>query len=417
MQHHKEIILSGPAGTGKTMSWMAYVHNMMLRYPKSRALFVRENLDDMRESTLKTFEVNVLGDGIELFGSVARQNRKVYQYPNGSIIVLGGMNNPGKWLSADYDIIYVGEATQIPLSDWETLTMRKRNFNTPFQQLIGDTNPGHPTHWIKQRAESGKLLLLPTTHKDNPSYWDEEKQDWTPQGLDYVEDTLESLSGVRYDRYKLGLWVAAEGAVYAFDDAHHVITPEQFQEVSVKYWLETNDFGFRDPFVWQRWAVSTDDRMYLVKEIYMSERLVSDHASQIKTIRGDGPLRFYVGDAADAEGIATLQRLGIPASSTTNEEKDIAAGIQSVQKRLRLDATGKPALFYVKGALVERDQRLKGVGHPTSTYEEFGAYLWDDKNKKEQPVDAYNHGMDTLRYAVRVVELRGNHRILIGDED
>lgn len=415
LQQVPEIILSGPAGTGKTLGWLVYIHEMMLLYPNARALFVRENMDDLRESTLKTWEEDVIGNDAleEFFGKVDRQNRKIYQYPNGSRIVLGGMNNPGKWLSAEYDIIYVGEATQLELSDWETLVMRNRNYRIPFQQVIGDTNPGPPTHWIKQREAAGKLLLLATTHHDNPAYWDEEKQDWTAKGLDYVMGKLEALSGVRYDRYKLGLWVAAEGAIYQFDDAIHFMSREAFSAIEVKYWFCTNDFGFRDPFVWHLWAVDNDDRMYLSHEIYMSERLVSDHAIQIKEILGERALRFFVGDSADAEGIATLVRSGLPAQPTTAEEKDIMAGIQAVQNRLRPDATGKPALFYVEGARVEHDLRLKERGHTTSTYDEFGAYLWDDKHKKEKPIDAFNHGMDAMRYAVRVVELRGSHKLLL----
>jgi PBSX family phage terminase large subunit len=431
LQRVPEIILSGPAGTGKTQADLAYIHYQLLRFPNSRSLFLRENMDDLRESTLTTWEEDILGpEGMEFFGSVDRQNRKIYQYPNGSRVVLGGLNNPGKWLSAQYDIIYVGEATQITLQNWEIMVTRTRNYKMPLgiidgrmryvSQIIGDTNPGPPTHWIKQREAEGKLLLLPTTHKDNPAYWDEEKQDWTDKGFDYVLGKLEALSGILYDRYKLGLWVAAEGAVYQFNDAEHLISPEEFAQVTVKYWMCSNDFGFRDPFVWHLWAVDTDDRMYLVVEIYMSERIVADHAEKIKPILrerlGETDYRMWIGDAADAEGIATLNRAGLRAIPTTNEEKDIAAGIQSVQKRLRVDATGKAALRYVKGALVERDQRLKERKHTTSTHEEFGAYLWDDKHKKEAPVDAYNHGMDALRYAVRAVELRGNRRILIGDD-
>ncbi len=391
-------------------------------------------MDDLRESTLTTWEEDILGpDGMEFFGKVDRQNRKIYQYPNGSRVVIGGLNNPGKWLSAQYDIIYVGEVTQTTVQSWEIMNMRTRNYKMPLgiidgrmryvSQVIGDTNPGPPTHWIKQREAEGKLLLLPTTHQDNPAYWDEENQCWTDKGFDYVLGKLEALSGVLYDRYKLGLWVAAEGAVYEFNDAVHVKTWEWFAEhVTVKYWMCSNDFGFRDPFVWQLWAVDTDDRMYLVVEIYRSERLVADHAEDIKKILkeklGESDYRFWIGDAADAEGIATLNRAGLRAIPTTNEEKDIMAGIQSVQKRLRVDATGKPALFYIKDALTHaRDALLKERKHPTSTYEEFGAYLWDDKHKKEAPIDAYNHGMDALRYAVRAVELRGNHRGLAWDED
>jgi hypothetical protein len=47
---------------------------------------------------------------------------------------------------------------------------------------------------------------------------------------------------------------------------------------------------------------------------------------------------------------------------------------------------------------------LREKGLPTSTLEEFGSYAWPtskpDRNDKEVPVDAYNHGMDALRYMV-----------------
>lgn len=417
MQDQPVIVLSGPAGTGKTLSVLAYIHQMMLDYPGARALFVREKMDDLRESTLVTWEEDVIGvDNVrEYFGTVDRQYRRVYQYPNGSRVVLGGMSKPGKWLSAQYDIIYPGEMTQLKRTDLETLVMRNRNSVVPHQQVIGDTNPGPPTHWIKQMEGEGGLVLLDTTHKDNPAYWDDERGEWTERGRDYVTGKLEMLSGVMYDRYRLGLWVAAEGAVYTFVDKHHVISREAFEKIDVRYRVRAIDFGFRDPFVCLWLAVDHDNRVYVYREVYQTERLVSDHAKDILDLTGDEKIRFTVADSADAEGIATLNRHGVRAVHTSKDEKDIMAGIQAVQKRLRILDDKKPSLYYVEGSLVKRDQSLRQQGLPTSMRDEFGAYLWDDNTKKEAPIDAYNHGMDALRYGVRAIDLRGSKRLLLWD--
>lgn len=414
---HEELLLCGAAGTGKTLRILFFINWVMWNFPGARALIIRKVRADLAQSTLVTYERDIMGYGHPIVSSVQRTNRMSYRYPNSSEVVVGGMDRPGAVLSAEYDIIYAPEAVQFTLPDWETLVMRLRAGPYPHPLLIGDTNPDRPDHWLKQRADAELVKLLNTYHKDNPAWWDNKINDWTAKGLNYVQGKLQRLTGVRKKRYLENIWALTEGAVYDFNPEHHVISREQFNQIAISYYLCTVDFGFRAPFVWHLWAVDKDDRMYLSREIYMTERLVADHAITIKAQLGDIQPRFFVCDAEDPEGIATLVRSGLPATATTGEEKDIAAGIQTVQSRLRLDATGKPAMFFVEDALVERDMRLLEIGHPTSSRDEEGAYLWDDKAKKDKPVDEYNHGMDAKRYAARVVELRGKHRLLIYDED
>ena len=69
------------------------------------------------------------------------------------------MDRPGKILSAEYDVIYAAEAVQFTEQDWETFVMRCRNGVLPFQQVIGDTNPDRPDHWLKKRCDAGSLWM------------------------------------------------------------------------------------------------------------------------------------------------------------------------------------------------------------------------------------------------------------------
>jgi phage terminase large subunit len=430
-----EVLLVGPAGTGKTLGVLVLIDRLMRTYPGARALVVRKVRADLAQSVLVTYEQDVMGVDHPIVTGVKRESRQSYRYPNGSEIVVGGMDRPGRILSAQYDVIYPAEAVQFTDEDWETFTMRNRNYVIPFQMVIGDTNPDRPDHHLKQRADAGLVKLLPTFHQDNPAYWDAEANDWTPRGRDYVLGKLTRLSGVRKARYLEGKWVIAEGAVYEdFSDAVHVI--DRFEIPSTWRRFRVVDFGYNNPFVCDWWAMDPDGRLYLYRQIYRTERIVEDHADDILRLTARFSTEAWKNELAglkephmklqrklqlvgqgerievsvadhDAEDRETLRRHGIP---TIPAKKEISVGIQLVQARLRPAGDGKPRIFYFRDALVERDEALAEAKKPTSTVGEYPGYVWpkgqDGKPLKEVPVDEDNHGMDTTRYMVAHIDLR-----------
>jgi PBSX family phage terminase large subunit len=404
-----EILLAGPAGTGKTVAILKRVNDLMWEYPGARALFVRKVRADLAQSVLVTFERDILGLDNPICAGVQRASRLSYRYPNGSEIAVGGMDRPGSILSTEYDIIYPAEAVQFDPVDWEAFVMRNRNYVLPFQQIIADTNPAQPTHWLKQRCDAGITKLMPTFHKDNPAYWDAAAGDWTPRGRDYVIGKLQNrLSGVYKKRYFEGLWTIAEGAVYEdYNEAIHLLDPFPIPRDWRRF--RSIDFGYNNPFVCQWWAVDPDGNLYRYREIYMSRRTVSQHAAQIRQYSTGENIEYTVADH-DAEDRATLAAEGI---ATSPAKKAITVGIQAVQERLKVQGNGKPRIFLLKNALVEKDPALfdEESGRalkPLSTEEEFPGYIWpkgtDGKVLKEVPVDLDNHGMDALRYAVMSVD-------------
>lgn len=399
----ESVIVSGPAGTGKSRAILRKLHTCMQQYPRSRALIVRMVRADLAQSTLVTFERDILGEGNPICSGVQRTHRDTYRYPNGSEIAVAGLDRPGKMLSAEYDFVYVAEASQLRRDHWEVLFSRLRSGVMPYQQLIGDTNPDSPKHWIRLMADAGDLRLLETTHQDNPRYWDAQAGEWTKAGQDYVLGKLAKLTGLRRARYFEGKWVQAEGAVYDdYDERVHVM--DRFPIPSSWRWVLSIDFGYKNPFVAQFWAVDNDDRMYLAHEIYYSHRLVEEHARQIVELMAGKRFTHVVADH-DAEDRATLHAHGV---RTNPAKKEIRSGIQLVQSRLRLQGDGRPRLFMFRDALLERDPALAGAGLPCSTLEEMPAYIWqptpDGKPGKETPVDKDNHGMDALRYGVAALD-------------
>lgn len=388
----EEVLVEGPAGTGKTRAVLEKIHLCLLKYSGARALIVRKTRTSMTESVLVTFEEKVLPVGDPIKEGPTRRNRQHYDYPNGSALVIGGMDKADRIMSTEYDIIGVFEATETTEDDLEKLTTRLRNGVMPYQQIICDCNPGPSWHWLNQRANGGRMARLLSRHTDNPTVTDP-----------YLEK-LRALTGARRDRLFAGLWATQEGLVYdEFDAAIHVLEtmPEGWERWDK---LRGIDFGFTNPFVTQWWAKDPDGRLYLYREWYRTRMLVEDHARKIRDLSDAEKYTVTVADH-DAEDRATLHRHGV---QTRPAHKAVTEGIQAVQERLRVQRDGRPRIFFLRDANVERDTELVDEKKPASTLEEIEGYVWaeskEDKAEKEEPVKLHDHGMDTMRYVVAEVD-------------
>lgn len=234
--------------THNSFACLKKLHWLAGRYPKSRHLVVRKTRSSLSHSGLVTYERDVLGlDNPMVVNGPQRMWRMTYKYANGSEIVVGGLDKPGKVLSAEYDTIYVQQAEEVDENNWEVLTTRLRNGVVPFQQIIACCNPDRPRHWLKLRCDVGRARMLESRHEDNPILWDEVGGKWTPLGVEYI-GKLDNLTGHRKLRLRYGRWIQAEGVVYdGWDPAVHLI--ERFDIPADWRRFRVVDFGFSNPFV------------------------------------------------------------------------------------------------------------------------------------------------------------------------
>lgn len=409
-----EVLVCGPSGTGKSRACLEKLHMMALVNPGMRGLIVRKTLASLGSTALATWRQKVIAEMLEsgdvdFYGGSAEEPPQ-YRFSNGSRIMIGGMDKPTKIMSSEYDVIYVQEATELTVDDWEALTTRLRNWRIRFQQIIADCNPDKPTHWLKVRCDAGKTTLLNSRHEDNPLLFDlvDNEPYVTPKGAPYLAK-LDALSGVRKLRLRDGLWAAAEGIIYdEWDEAVHLVDRFKIPDDWTRWW--SVDFGYNNPFVFQWWAEDPDGRLFLYREIYHTKRIVTDHALQIKRINAEKnePLPRALICDHDAEDRETLRRaLG---RSTVAAKKNVSGGIQCVQKRIK-----ERRLFIMRDSLVERDPELVDAKKPTCTAEEILGYVWEIKpssgDLKEQPKKEDDHGMDAKRYVVAQRDLRGRPNI------
>lgn len=385
------VLVDGPAGTGKTRAALTKLFFACERVRKIRCLIVRKTRISLNESALKTFEADVCPVGHACLRGPDRAHRQRYDFPNGSCIVLGGMDVADRIMSTEFDLILVVEATEITEDDAEKLMTRLRNGRLGYHQIVFECNPGPPTHWLKRWADAGRCERFPSRHEDNPAV--------TPEYL----AILDRLTGHRRARLLEGHWAAAEGLVYPeWDASVHLI--DRFEIPKDWRRFRSIDFGYTNPFVCQWWAIDPDGRMYLYREVYESQKIVEDHAKEIRQLSEGERIKATVADW-DAEDRATLNRHGIGSIAAT---KDVTVGIQAVANRLRRSGDGRPRLFILRDSLLRRDPAIDAAKRPCSTAAEFDGYCWqevkDGKPVKEEPVKVDDHGMDATRYAVMYLD-------------
>jgi phage terminase large subunit len=367
-----EVLFDGPAGTGKTRAVLEKLNLAAMKYPNMRGLILRATRASLNESILVTWEQKVLPPDSPVLRGPHRTHRSAYNYPNGSTIVVAGLDKVERTFSAEYDMIYIAEATEVAQDDLEKLRRCMRNGQMPYRQIILDCNPSYPGHWLKQMADQGKIKRILSRHTDNPSI-DQE----------YL-DILSSMTGHRRARLFLGQWVAAEGLIYDhWDEAKFVM---QRPRDEIKRYIVAIDEGYTNPAALYVLGMDEDGRIHVCAETYRSGMLESEVVATAAAYHAEYDCESVVVDPSAAKLLAALANANLPTCPANNE---IFGGIQAVQDRLVIAGDGRP--------------RLTVDPSCTHMLQEFQSYSWKenrDGSRQDKPDKTNDHAMDALRYGV-----------------
>lgn len=415
-----EILVWGPAGTGKSRGATEYINLLCEAYPGSRHLFVRKTRASMSETVMATFEDKVCTPELRAyFGKARRNNRSTYIYPNGSMIVLAGMDEPTRLFSAEFNTIYANEANELREDEWEFLHRAARDFDQPpkmpWQQIIGDCNPDAQTHWLYQRMQRGILRGLRTTHADNPAI--------TPEFLHRLD---KNTFGTRRQRLFLGEWCNAEGMVWPDWDPlteHLIDAPRDefgnadWSRLGIQWFFGSMDFGTEKAGVLQVWGVDRDRHAYRVAEVYHRDQVLDWWAECIDILNREFQLRVIV---ADPSGKGMIDQLNVRLGKVEKRDNpwliqpadnDVLPGLNLVRWMMKKDDAGIPRMRFIRDALrFGTCESLLERRLPTCTEQEIPTYVLarhkpgGDLLKPE----AYelpdrrceDHGCDATRYAM-----------------
>lgn len=443
--HASVKVAGGTYDAGKTYSLCAYMDWLARKYPGSRMTFVHRSLNRVYRNIIPTYQ-KYLGytptsrdapnpTFVTRFGG---EKPEFFEYRTGTRIYVNGVDKPQNLLSDFFDAAFVNQCELLPFEAWDELTARvsERAGMMPIAMLMGDCNPNAPHHWIRDQTKDKKLEYFRMSFLDNPEIIEQGSErlqqfkidfenNPDPKLLDRIMDLfsegglrrvekLKNLDGLRFKRGFLGVWASGEGLVFEdFEPETHIvdmsitsIMPNWRRYLSV-------DWGYRNPasVIW--WALSPDDRLYAYKEIYKTRLTKPDLIALIEKNCDphEDKIHYAAVDSEDQDGVEQLRRAGF---RVNEPKKDKVAQIDAVKERLKKDATGQPAIFFLRDRLVHPpDEDLKDDYRPVEVTDEFLSLSYAEKLKgtrrDDEDVVGDNHGVDGTSYLIQ--SLKGSRGI------
>ena len=377
----KHVGFGGARGGGKSWSVRTKAKILAATYKGIKILIVRRTYPELVNN-----HINQLRE--ELYG-VARYNKseKVFTFPNGSTIKFGYCNNDkdlDQYQGAEYDVIFLDEATQLQEMWIKKITACVRGVNDFPKRIYYTCNPGGASHgyfkrlFIDKKYEDGEVpedyCFIQALVTDNKALMESQP--------DYIKQ-LEALPPKLREAWLHGRWDIFEGQFFEdfretpdLDLCHKAgITPEEaliqrrFTHVIEPFdiprgWniMRSYDFGYNKPFSLGYWAVDYDGVLYRIMEVYGCTQTpdegvkwspdeqfkrISELEREHPWLKGrhivDSVADPAIWDASRGESIAeTATRYGIYFSPGDNQR---IAGWMQVHYRMQFDHNGYPRMY------------------------------------------------------------------------
>lgn len=243
-------------------------------------------------------------------------------------------------------------------------------------------NPESPTHWFYKEwicnAKKKNALHIHFLMSDNPTL--SQKQ---------LDEAKRQFSGVFYDRYIQGLWVAADGLIYPMFGKEKCVVPTE-NRYYMQYYVSV-DYGTLNPFSAGLWGLH-DSVWYRISEYYHdgreSGRQMTDNEyyAELDKFIGGRNIRSIIIDPSAASFIALIRREGKYIVQKANNA--VIDGIRDTAACLQ-------------------NGKIKFNDCCENTFKEFSSYVWDtkhaEKTGEDRPMKIHDHAMDDIRYFVNTV--------------
>lgn len=383
--HAKHIGYGGARGGGKSWAVRDKAKRLCLRFGGIKVLIVRRTYPELVNN-----HINQLRE--ELNG-IARYNKseKIFTFPNGSTIKFGYCNNDkdlDQYQGAEYDVIFLDEATQLQEMWIKKITACVRGVNSFPKRIYYTCNPGGVSHgyikrlFIDKQYESGEVPgdyeFIQALVTDNRALMESQP--------DYIKQ-LEALPPKLREAWLYGRWDIFEGQF--FEDFRptpdidlctkagitveealaqrrftHVIEPFDLNSGECRGWniMRSYDFGYNKPFSLGYWAVDYDGTLYRIMEMYGCTQTPNEGVKwspdeQFRRIRDferehpwlknrkivDSVADPAIWDSSRGESIAeTAEHYGIYFSPGDHER---IPGWMQVHYRLQFDENGYPRMY------------------------------------------------------------------------
>lgn len=386
-EEHDVILLVGGGGSGK--SYFSFQRAVIRSiWDRRKYLVVRKSATDLRRScwvdlknTLEQFQITSL--------CKINETNMTVTLPNGSSFLCMGIDDFEKVKSIPgITDCLIEEASEVTFDDYSQLKMRLRGTGRLRNQIVLMTNPISKANWVYRFFFDGgcsepNCLIHQSTYKDNRFI---------------NETTIRTLEGYRdtnpmfYRVYCLGEF----GSV-----SKQVLTNYTSEELDIAELRKRGyqhlvglDFGYVNDAtaIVDSLLDEENKRIFVIREFYQTGLLNDEIAAQIE--RMGLSKSTIIADSAEQKSIDEIRRAGIRRiRPSVKGQGSVSQGIQKLQQyRIIVDASCLNLLEELENYSYKKDKAT-------------GEYI-------NEPIDAYNHAIDALRYSLQCADAKSQLRTL-----
>jgi hypothetical protein len=284
----KHVGFGGARGGGKSWAVRTKAKLLALRYPGIKILIVRRTYPELINNHIMVLQAEIPMD-------VARYNtqEKKFTFKNKSMIKFGYMKNDAdtsQYQGAEYDVIFLDEATQLSEEQMKKITACLRGVNKFPKRIYYTCNPGGQGHgyikriFIDRKYEAGEdpadYTFIQSLVTDNrvlmqtqPDYI--KQLEALPEKLRkaWLEGDWNVFEGQFFEDFRVSpdIQACAKAGIEPEEAAAqglwtHVIKP--FDPPAGWKLYRSFDWGYSKPFSCAWWAVDYDGRLYRILELY-----------------------------------------------------------------------------------------------------------------------------------------------------
>ena len=393
------IIADGSIRAGKTVSMaISFILWAMASYDRQNFAMCGKTVGSFRRNVWIWLRPILHARGYEIqefrtSNTIIVNNGRVTNY----FYIFGGRDESSQDLIQGMTLagLYCDEVALMPESFVNQATGR---CSVKGAKMWFNCNPESPMHWFLknwiEKKDEKKLLHLHFVMDDNPSL------------SDIVRERYKTTyTGVFYQRFILGLWVMAQGAIYKdawsddlyFDKEQLDLiykNPRLYRRyISIDYGT-VNPMAFLD--IWD-----DGDTVWVCREYYWNSRAEGGKEKD-NSQYGDDLMEFIkfsdyaptavIVDPSAASFKIEMRNRGLRAKETVdtiNADNSVIEGIRNVNR-----------------LLTRRKIRIYKEACP-NLIKEMQSYAWDEKaiqnGGKERPIKVNDHACDALRYYCQTI--------------
>ena len=360
----KIVINQGGTWSGKTYSILQVLCTHAVQQSNLIITVVGQDVPNLKAGPIRDFQ-RILRSSKQLQSYISAYNKtdRIVQFNNGTIIEFNSYDDEQDAKSGKRDYLFLNEANGIPYPIFRQLALRTD------KQIYIDYNPSAEFYVHEQLLVNKELYpsveLLISDHRHNPFISQE------------MHDSIERLKFEDEETWKVyarGLTGRIDGLIFK---NWYVMKPGEDIPKDAKFIANGLDFGFTNDETGCIEVYMQNGELFVNELIYVTGLTNADISNKL-TGFGISKNKEIIADSAEPKSIEELKRMGWHISPALKGPDSIKNGID-ILKRYRINITA----------------------NSVNLRKELGRYIWKkDRLGKalNEPIDAYNHLVDPLRY-------------------